>query len=324
MSRNHTASNYAPIEAEAIEWLVRLNRRDISAEQEQAFFQWLNASPLHQAAYIKAEDLWQRGEVLAKAKTLAPPKPLQPAAGFAWGGWGWAAAVSCVFLLGLWFMQPGKVETQHYASKLGEQQRVELADGSHLLLNSNSAVVVSLEKNERRVELQRGQVFFEVASNPRRPFTVHTAQGQVRVVGTRFAVRQLDGDAQVTVLEGKVALGQGSGDEFSAQQLLQANQQLSLKQAQAGEAPTVVEADNLLAWREQQLIFNARPLGEVVRELEHYYGVQIHIATPELAAREITAVLQLTDQHTTRAQLAAALGLHWEPGDTPQQWRLRE
>jgi ferric-dicitrate binding protein FerR (iron transport regulator) len=130
----------------------------------------------------------------------------------------------------------------------------------------------------------------------------------------------------VTVLEGKVALGEAvpSGKVFQAKQVLKANQRLSLNDARAGQAPADVEAQNLLAWRDRQLIFKGRPLVEVTRELERYFAVEISFATPDLANREITAVIQLSDQKTTLNQLALALGLTWDDGSKQGQLRLAD
>jgi transmembrane sensor len=308
----------ARIEAVAMEWLTKLNREDLSDEQQQEFFQWLETSPLHQAAYINAEDLWQRGEALTRVSDSAPARPWVEMR------WGWAFAMSFLFVIGAWLIFPKTPEQQQYASVFGEQKSIVLEDGSRLLLNSDTAVSIRLESSARVAELHKGEVFFEVAPDAQRPFSVMTAQGLVRVVGTRFSVHQLAHDAMVTVLEGKVALGETvpSGKDFQAKQVLKANQRLSLNEARAGQAPADVEAQNLLAWRDRQLIFKGRPLVEVTRELERYFAVEISFATPDLANREITAVIQLSDQKTTLNQLALALGLTWDDGSKQGQLRL--
>lgn len=306
----------ARIESVAMEWLTRLNREDLTDKQQQEFFKWLEASPLHQAAYINAEDLWQRGVVLSKVNTTEANPWVDMR-------WGWAFAVTFLFVIGTWFLFPQQPNVQHYASIVGEQKEIALEDGSHLILNSDSSVSIQMDSSSRIAELQRGEIFFDVASDVERPFTVKTAQGQVRVVGTRFSVRQLAEDALVTVLEGKVALGEmASNKNFQAKQVLKANQRLSLQEAKAGHAPQEVEAQNLLAWRDRQLIFKGRPLADVVLELERYFAVKISFDDPELANREITAVLQLSDQKTTLDQLAMALGLSWIAGDQQGELRL--
>lgn len=307
------------IEEAAIEWLAKLNRPDLSDEQQQAFFKWLEASPLHQAAYINAEELWERGTVVSRVS--------EPQA-HSWVDvrWGWAFAVSCLFVIGAWLILPKQIQMQEYASAFGEQKSVVLEDGSRLILNSNSAISIGLGSSKRIAELHRGEVFFEVAPDSSRPFSVITAQGMVRVVGTRFSVHQLANDALVTVLEGKVALGDTTSSEkdFKAKQVLQANQGLSLKEAHAGKSPRAVEARNSLAWRDRQLIFRNRSLSAVTQELERYFPVKITFANPELSNREITAVLQLSDQQTTLNQLALALGLSLEKGSKEGEVRLVE
>lgn len=318
---SHKHSQQLRIEAQAREWLVRLNRSHLSAEQEAEFFTWLQASPLHQAAYINAEDLWQRGAVFAKVSTTAPSGTAHKAE----MPWVWALAATCLFAMSAWFFLPGQPVTQHYVSQVGEQREVVLDEGSRLILNSQSSISIEMASSSRTAILERGEVFFDVAPDADRPFSVNTSDGMVRVVGTRFSVRKLDQDTSVTVLEGKVALGNTPSDnDFQAKQVLEADQRLSLKQALAGQAPEKVEAQNLLAWRSGQLIFKGRALAEVVVELERYFAVNIDFANPDLATREITAVLQLTDQQTAFNQLAMALDLTWQTGDKQGEWLLVE
>ena len=55
----------------AIRWLAKLNSPGLTQAEQDEFFAWMNASPLNQAAYIKAEELWERGAVLERAREPA-------------------------------------------------------------------------------------------------------------------------------------------------------------------------------------------------------------------------------------------------------------
>ena len=74
----------------AMAWLVRLNSPALTPAEETQFFVWLEASPVHQAAYLKAEQLWLRGDVLAQARKPAASRHLL----WLWGG----AAAACMAL----------------------------------------------------------------------------------------------------------------------------------------------------------------------------------------------------------------------------------
>ena len=94
-----------------------------------------------------------------------------------------------------------------FDTTVGELKSVTLSDGSTVQLNTNSRVEVRFSSAERRVHLTRGEAYFSVAHNPRRPFSVYAANGIVTAVGTAFTVRLREQDAvEVTVEKGRVAL----------------------------------------------------------------------------------------------------------------------
>lgn len=85
-----------------------------------------------------------------------------------------------------------------------ERQRVALPDGSTLCLDAGARVRVVAE---RRVALERGEVFVEVAPRPDDPFVLATAGREVVALGTAFAVRADGPDPRVVVTHGRVRVG---------------------------------------------------------------------------------------------------------------------
>jgi len=296
------------IEDKAICWLAKINSSTFNEQQQREFFIWLEASPLHQAAYIKAEDLWQRGEVLARLPTAGKAFQFN-----VWQGWSLAvASFAAIFLLFSLYMGKG---TTHYEfqTAIGEQKDVQLADGTHLALNTNTKVAVKLDSRSRVVTLLRGEVFFDVARDPSKPFDVITEVGVVRVLGTHFAVRQTIADAIVTVVEGKVSLGQISSlQEYKPVAVLTANEQLNFQAANSGAAPEKINATSLLSWRNKQLVYKGQQLSEVIVDLNRYFPIAITLSDVAIGQREVTAVIKLTDIKTTIQALCSSLGLQAE------------
>lgn len=288
----------------AITWLARLSSGEVSPAVEHEFFAWLQASPEHQAAYLRAESLWQRGAALAQLKPARPmPMPQRLRPRLSWG-LGLAAAIVLAVPAYLSF-ERGTQEHYSLTTQYGEQKSLQLTDGSRVTLNSHASVDIDYSRHGRHVRLTQGEVFFDVAPNPDRPFDVITQAGAVRVLGTHFAVRQTANDALVTVLEGRVALA-ASIEDLVAQHpavVLTNSQELSLKNAAAGGAPQVVNTKTALAWRNKQLIYQNEPLAKLVGDLVNFYGVPIELP-PELADRPITAVIQLGSLEQTLRTLA--------------------
>ncbi len=304
---------------QAIIWLSKMNRSDFSEAQEAEFFIWLKASPLHQAAFIHAEQLWQRGEVLGRI-----PSPLESGRAVNWLGW--SSAFACLLVVCAIFWWPSAPELQHYSTALGEQKHIQLVDGTELVLNTDSALTIEMDKHLRIAQLNRGEVYFHVAKDAKLPFRVMSSKGQIQVLGTRFSVRLFDDDLLVRVEEGRVAIGQGQdkNQSFAPLEELTANQELSVEAAASGQKPHAVSAAQVFAWRSKQLIFRDAPLEQVGKELERYYPIKISFAQADLAKRKITAVIQLRGQEETLAQVTHALGLHWEAGGQPNQLKITD
>lgn len=308
----HTNTSVKKAEDQAIAWLARLNASDLNERDEQAFMDWLAASPVNQAAYIKAEYLWQQGAVLAEVSEDA-----QSRSGFGdffhFNGWQLSAAFSFVavlVVLGL-LLNPFKTNEQYFETAVGEQQQIKLEDGSELILNTESQVEVRFQKGQRTVRLIQGEAFFGVQADPDRPFIVITEAGAVRVVGTRFAVQQKNGDAVVTVIEGKVALfeNQTPANKTQSGKLLQANERITMSDAKAGREAAKVDANTSLAWRNKQLIFREHTLAELVEELDRYFPENLVLAESDIASKQVTAVIKLDDLDKSLQSLELSLNL---------------
>ncbi len=205
-----TADEPEAIKDQAAAWLVRLDgergpelRADLQA--------WMARSPEHRAAITRLAKLWDQMNVLTelavpldKPAAAADTGPLHWLAGARWP----ALAASLVLALVVWQSVPVDLGRSNglYATAIGEQRSLDLADGSRLQLNTGSEVQVRYGEQHRDIYLLAGEVHFDVAKNPDKPFRVFAGKGRVQAVGTAFTVYLKDRDIDVTVTEGRVAL----------------------------------------------------------------------------------------------------------------------
>src|ERR1700722_6513867 len=294
------------IDEAAAEWVVRLGSDQRTHADEQAFRVWLEESPAHAQAYADCMTLWDAvGDMVATNEAHRTLKPLRAPvrtkrrmsrrlALFA--GLGAALAVTAgvvgPFLLG---------GTQTFKTASGEQRRIQLADGSGVLLNTDTTLRVKFTAPQRLVFLDRGQAFFEVAKDKTRPFRVLAGHNEVRAIGTAFDVRRIGEGIQVTLEEGQVAIYRGSD---SLLQTLTANpaapgapaaqvskpdavlspgQQATLEPMEP-VAVSPVDLGKAQAWRYGRMVLDNAPLGDVISDLNRYGGGQIVLADPKLAA----------------------------------------
>jgi transmembrane sensor len=284
----------------------------------------LEQSPAHAQAYADCIALWDAvGDIVVSDeghRTLKPLRaPVRSRRGISrrlviFGGLALVMAVTAgvvgPLLLG---------GTQTYQTVLGEQRRLQLADGSGVFLNTDTRLRVRFIASQRLVFLDRGQAFFEVTKDKSRPFRVFAGNSEVRALGTAFEVRRIGETIQVTLEEGQVAIYRRAD---SASQLLTANpsavisppasfsssevsppvavlspgQQAILKSMEP-VAVNLVDVRKTQAWRYGRMILDNALLGDVISDLNRYGGVQIVLADPKLAAVRVSGVF-----HTGRPE----------------------
>lgn len=113
-----------------------------------------------------------------------------------------------------------------------------------------------------------------VAPAPQRPFVVHAGDGAARSLGAAFSVERIGGEVEVTVTEHTVSLtlpsASGTRGERRSRRLERGQR---VRYGGAGfTAVATMDARTALAWRNGKLVFDDRPLGEVVEQRELWPG----------------------------------------------------
>jgi len=301
------------IEAEAAVWLS-LRDRGMNESETAEFMRWMQDDPRHAEIFAALDATWRDFDRLAAARPerageddadLLAPR-LQPRRRPRWIAGGLAAAAAVALAcVGVWQMLAPRPTAE---TEIGGFRELRLADGSVVQLNTDSAVRTRFTAEERRIELLRGEAFFDVAPNPARPFIVSAGGVAVRAVGTAFNVRLRETAVEVLVTEGKVqvndSLKGGSllgTDVAGAPSLLVQGEMAVIPASAVAEVqdaakstPAVValvapvEVQRALAWQERRLEFEARPLGEVVAEFNRYNRTKLIIADPRLGAQKFS------------------------------------
>lgn len=196
----------------------------------------------------------------------------------------------------------------------GQRAAIRLSDGSEVLLGPETELQFPRRFRGRSREVRlRGSAYFNISRDERRPFTVHAAGTVTQVLGTRFLVRAYDGDAdvEVAVAEGRVTVQRDTAPETEA--VVVSGGQLA-RVPEDGTAKVIEDAeiDALLGWTQGRIVFSARPLPEVLRELERWYGRTIRIAETSLRERRVTLSFEDASLDEVLEVLAASLELRVE------------
>ncbi|MCI0912228.1 FecR family protein [Pseudomonas putida] len=248
---------------EALDWLVRL--QCATEADTLAFEQWLSAAPENAEAYVEAEALWN-GSPLRQAAMKMDQGRRRSVGGRLRAHWK-PLATAAVLLVGLFTVGnlPMRLQADHL-TVVGERQRLQLDDGAKVLLNTDSAFASDLRDGRQVARLLQGEAYFQVPGGSQPPLEVQAGPLRAQVRDTDFAVRYLDGEAQVRVQRGDVDLQAASDQRIR----LSAGDSISVGPKGFGQRQRP-DMHKDLAWVDGRLVFENCPLSQVLAEVRRYY-----------------------------------------------------
>jgi ferric-dicitrate binding protein FerR (iron transport regulator) len=172
----------------------------------------------------------------------------------------------------------------------GNTKEVVLPDGSHVVLSHYSSLQYPLEFNRKdRTVILSGEAYFDIAKKREHPFSVHSGDICITVLGTQFNVQSYSNDPciKTTLIKGKVAVSPLD----KVKTTILAPNETAYFSKQTGEIykEATENAMNEIAWKEGKLIFENKPLAEITTDLSNYFNVQIKIDNQHLQTYKMTA-----------------------------------
>ncbi|MDZ3996086.1 FecR family protein [Pseudomonas sp. Teo4] len=248
---------------EALDWLIRLQCAD--EDDTRAFEAWLSAAPENAEAYVEAEAMWN-GAPLRHAAVQLHHDQRSSLQGRLKRHWK-PLATAAVLLVGLFTFGnlPVRLQADHL-TVVGERQRLELGDGAKVLLNTNSAFASEQRDGQQVARLLQGEAYFQIPGGAQLPLEVQAGPLRAQVRDTDFAVRYLDGEAQVRVQRGDVDLLAASDQRIR----LNAGDSISVGPQGFGQRQRP-DMHKDLAWVDGRLVFENCPLSQVLAEVRRYY-----------------------------------------------------
>lgn len=306
MKSTTNATDNAAIKVAANAWWVRLDSDAVSAQERDEFAHWLAADPQHRQAFDAVGALW--GELDAVKHRVAKAEIIAPKTSLFHRLWAAPALVMCCLMLWLFSPLPVLLRADFHTG-YGEMRDIHLSDGSVAHLNSNSALAVRIDGNQRQLTLLQGEAWFEVSPDSARPFQVHAEHGTVTALGTAFNIRLRNSQAEVSVTQHSVtidveqATGQRHAVVSEGQQLVY-DQQAGLGRIKAIDSQTVT------AWQRGKLVFENQPLGEVMAELNRYHRGYLLISDDSITQRRVNGVFRTDQPLAALSALESSLQLH--------------
>ncbi len=308
---------------QASEWIAKLDR-DLSESEEQELVSWLESNEAHRDILFEMASVWDSMDSLSRLSSLfSPPTKSAAPKGFHQRFYFAAAAsilvVAMVGVLSVMSYVPSQAPAWLavfqinknidgvYDTSVGEHSRVNLPDGSELVLNTNSRIQVKYTDDARLFFLERGEIHIDVAHDKSRPLSVIAGDKVVQAVGTAFNVQIFnDREVELIVTDGKVLVAEHNSNEVF-EEIEQAPLPVSSLAVSQGEKivlgskeehvdkiqDTDIEAS--LSWRQGNLVFRGETLEEALAEITRYTDVEFEIRDDSVRSVRIAGLFKAGD-----------------------------
>lgn len=301
----------------AIRWFVLMQEADAEHPQRSTFEHWLLAHPSHQQAYSEVCSLWEDMDSPAQLahlesamqqksfieKTERSQKirsTLNRTLSVLF-----IATIGTLGYLGYEDLQAEPTMHLVASAEIGQIRSQVLEDGSKIMVNANSDVEVIYYRKQRIVKLNRGEVSFDVAKNPERPFVVESGMAKITVLGTRFAVNRFKSKVRVSVDHGTVRVEPqqyGSKPDTAASPTAankQAEHVLTLRDNEVAEINISGQSSRVnraaadaFSFEYGTITFDGAGLEEIAETLSRYRKIPISTQAVSGLDASVTAVIQ--------------------------------
>lgn len=153
-----------------------------------------------------------------------------------------------------------------------------LRDGSKITLNSDSRLKLpkNFIGNTREVYLE-GEAYFEIASDPARPFVIHCRDYRIIVKGTAFNVSSYpDDNYSVTTL------AEGSIDIVCKNEIFHLNPGHAFSFGESGTEIRTVDPLCHIAWKDNKFCFDKEDMASIMKKISRWYGINFIFKNPKI------------------------------------------
>ncbi len=271
-----------PVVDEALDWLVLMNASGECKQDTQIAFQkWLDADSEHRRIWHELNDLWEDPHVALATSSLnveanaldhstvfAPAQISRTKPGhWRYGIFGLAAAALFAIVAPPLYTYMSVALNADFQTATGQVERITLPDGSHMVLDAQSAVVLDYEGQQRGIRVLKGQAWFDVVHDATRPFHVTGQFSNVVVKGTAFSV-STQADKDVIALERGSVEARALNYPYGSV-TLSPGQTIYATKDRLSDISTF-KPDEALAWKKGWVVFTDKPLSAALDEISQY------------------------------------------------------
>lgn len=188
--------------------------------------------------------------------------------------------------------EPSPVAWQEITVPISEIREVDLPDGTHLILNSDSRVTWPEEfRGDKREIFLDGEVMATVAKDPERPFIIHSGNVDVRVHGTTFDLKSYRNATmmELVLLEGSVSLAIPA-DSGQREVRLAPGDVAQIEHSTGSLSLCKVSPEGFKSFNDNRSFYFINiPLKDIASDLERSFGTTIVVADTQIASKRFLA-----------------------------------
>jgi transmembrane sensor len=203
------------------------------------------------------------------------------------------------------------------ANESSEIKMVKLSDSSHVFLHPGSIIRVAgdFNKGDRKVSL-KGEAFFDVTRDERRPFKVFTHDVVTTVLGTSFTIKAPSEKEKITVVvrTGRVAVSSKAAgpanEEVNLQEVIVTPNQQAVFNPENKTLKAILVQDPVALNKPDKTkqVFDEEPIINILKNIEVLYGVEILYDASVLATCRITTAFLHEGLYDRLNVLSKAIG----------------
>lgn len=163
-----------------------------------------------------------------------------------------------------------------YVPKGSKPVRLLLADGTEVWLNTGSSLTYPSKfvGLDRKVKMT-GEVFFDVAKNPAKPFIVMANGVETQALGTQFNINAYSDEAvtKITLVEGSIKVERKKNGTLADNLIVKPGQQVL-----GGDHLKLIDnanIDEVMAWKNGWFYFEGANIKTIMKQISKYYNVDI-------------------------------------------------
>ena len=277
--------------------IIKFLSGQASAEEKEILISWIKESPENRLQFKELQNIWQglnppfdpdeievekiQKDLLKKInKRHWQQHPLV----IFWQRTAAILVIPLILTVVYLFIshEPEKITFQEIFAPYGTYTQVNLPDDSKVWLNAGSSIKypTRFKKGSREVSLN-GEAYFEVESDRKNPFTVHTSHVDVRATGTVFNVEAYPTDsiASVTMVRGKLGVTMNNQSQIG----LIPGERASFNKNTLQCRIEKTDPYKWYAWKDGLMVFRDDPLEYVFKRLGQTFNVEIKVMDKEIA-----------------------------------------